>query len=227
MAISGVTSAADLTVKTKTATENLQDQKNQFLKLLTTQLKNQDPLSPMDSNQLTSQLVQFNGVEQQLNTNSKLDQLIALQGGTGGSALKDSLGYIGLDVQAKGSAFAYDGTNATNLAYTLPSVSSATSIGIFDDKNNLVRTIKGDTAQGKHALAWDGKDDQGQKLPAGNYSFKVGASDQAGTAVSGIGTYTFGKVTGVENSDTGVILKIGDRSINMTDVISAKYNFNS
>ena len=94
--------------KTNSSTVKLADDFQQFLTLLTTQLQNQDPLSPMDSTEFTNQLVQFAQVEQSINSNQKLDDLVALQLSSISSV---ALGYVGMDISYISSDMHNDGTN--------------------------------------------------------------------------------------------------------------------
>src|SRR3954452_2810695 len=110
-------STSDTTATTKTASNKLSQDYTTFLKLLTTQLQNQDPMSPMDSSQFTNQLVQYSQVEQQIGQNDKLEKLVKMQSNNQTQA---SLGFIGLDVEATGSAFTYDGSSPAKMSYTLP-----------------------------------------------------------------------------------------------------------
>src|SRR5438045_3902850 len=114
----GVDPTAAPTVQTQKQkdTAGLNQNFNQFLTLLTTQLKNQDPLSPMDSTQFTNQLVSFSQVEQQIRTNDNLTKLLA-NSNTAQTTL--GLSYIGLTVQMDGDTFKYFGKDAT-MTYTLP-----------------------------------------------------------------------------------------------------------
>ena len=108
--VSDVTIGTALNQQANTAasTASLAEDFSQFLQLLTIQLQNQDPLSPMETNEFTNQLVAFTGVEQQINTNQKLDSLVALQLG---NSTGQALGYIGNDISYISSEFNYDGTN--------------------------------------------------------------------------------------------------------------------
>ncbi len=87
-----------------------------FLKVLTAQIQNQDPLSPMDSSQFTQQLVQFSGVEQQIKTNSSLDTLISTSNSTAGAALS---GYLGQTAEIDSSGAQFNG-DPVHWKYTLP-----------------------------------------------------------------------------------------------------------
>src|SRR5437868_4590433 len=111
-----------------TALANLSDTKDKFLTLLTTQLKNQDPLSPMDSTQFTQQLVQFSAVEQSIATNKNLEKLIALQST---NMVSQATTYIGHTVQSKGANQALVNGSAT-FGYNLSAAAKATSFSISD-----------------------------------------------------------------------------------------------
>ncbi len=192
---------------------------NNFLTLLTTQLKNQDPLSPMDSTQFTQQLVAFTGVEQQINGNAKLDQLIALGKG---DQLTAAAGFIGSDVQATSSSAAiYSDGTATSIGFTLPSDASLAAMSIYDSSGNAVRTGAVPTTQGSHVVSWDGKNDEGTALPAGTYSFSVQAIDANQLPISGITTSILGKVTNVStDSSNAVQLTLGSVVVPLTAVTS-------
>ena len=101
---------------TQSSTVQLAEDFSQFLSLLTVQLQNQDPLSPMETNEFTNQLVAFTGVEQQINTNQKLDDLVSLGLGTSFSA---SLNYVGLDVSYLSSETFFDGSNPVEFSYAV------------------------------------------------------------------------------------------------------------
>ncbi len=190
-----------------------------FLVLLTTQLKNQDPLSPLDSNQFTEQLVQFTNVEQAIKTNDKLDALIALQGA---NQLTASLGYIGKLVEIDGVALNLDGGNAT-MVYDLSANAAALSIEVLDENGETVRHLNGPTGTGRHEVVWDGKDDSGKTLADGGYQFVVSATDAQGDSVA-LTQGSYGRVTGVEVIGGIVTLSLGGMKVTLSQVISVKEN---
>jgi flagellar basal-body rod modification protein FlgD len=175
---------------------------NTFLTLLTTQLKNQDPLSPLDSNQFTQQLVQMTGVEQQLASNDLLKQLVS----NTGSGLSQAVGVIGKNVTAS-SADAQIASGKANWNYNLSRDASAVSIQIVDAKGAVVHAeAPSDNAAGTHAFTWNGKDLTGRQLADGGpYTLKIIAKDSTGTAVPS-NIFLQGKVTGVEQDSTGKTL---------------------
>lgn len=186
-----------------------------FLTLLTTQLQYQDPLDPMDTNEFTSQLVEFTGVEQAISTNKKLDSLIALYNG---GQLNDAVGYIDKTVGADGIILMLQDGQST-ITYDLGGNAKTTSILVIDEQGNTVRTLPGDTEVGHHEIAWDGKDDNGNQLADGLYGFLVtaiDANDKPVPLVQG----TAGKVTGVKMVDGEVILEVGELEVALSDVLS-------
>src|SRR5262249_54941012 len=148
--------------------------------LLTSQLQNQDPLSPMDSTQFTQQLVQFSQVEQQIKTNQNLEGLASqYQAASAGAALS----YLG-----KGALLPSDtvrlANGQANWNYSLPSTASSVSLEVRDASNRTVFQTTGSLAAGNHAFAWDGKDANGANMPDGNYHLVVTALDANGNAIT-------------------------------------------
>ena len=188
-----------------------------FLKLLTTQLANQDPLSPLDATQFTTQLAQFSGVEQAINTNKKLDQLIAAQ--TTGQ-LNTGVGYLGKFVEGSGSISTLQNGQA-EWGYYVSSAAASTQIGIYNDKGQLVRQISGATDAGAHQLAWDGKDDSGNAVPDGNYQIQVVSVDSKGDPVTTTTNFV-SAVSGVMMNSGQVMLQTADGPITLDKVISVR-----
>ncbi|MFH1157931.1 MAG: flagellar hook capping FlgD N-terminal domain-containing protein [Pseudomonadota bacterium] len=174
---------------------------DQFLLLLTTQLKNQDPLAPMDSTQFTNQLVSFSGVEQQIKMNDSLSKMLALSQ-TSQTAL--GLSYIGLNVALQGSQFEYPGSGVAQMSYTLPSDAAAGTVTILDGNNNVVYSQNAELSAGKHKFYWNGQDQNGTPAPAGAYTIRVGAIDKDQKNITAT-TIVPGMVTGVMTADDGSI----------------------
>ena len=198
-----------------TDSASLADTFDTFLNLLTTQLKHQDPLDPMDTNEFTSQLVEFTNVEQAMKTNKKLDDLISLQTEL---QLNNAVGYIDRQVGADSIILMLQDGEST-VTYDLGANASKVNVLIIDEEGNTVRTIEGDTAFGHHEIAWDGLDDDGLAMEDGLYGFLVTAVDadlEPVPLVQG----TVGKVTGVKLSDGEVTLEIGELEIALSDVLS-------
>jgi flagellar basal-body rod modification protein FlgD len=151
-----------------------------FLSLLTTQLKNQDPTSPMDSNQFTSELVQFSQVEQQINTNTNLNTLIT-QGQSQIGAYATS--YLGKAVSiTNGNASLTNG--AASWSYTLGTTAAQTTLTVSNASGNVVFTGPGQTSAGTSQFNWNGQDNNGNQLPDGTYKLAVTANAADGSGVT-------------------------------------------
>ncbi len=190
---------------TQAASSSLADTFDTFLTLLTTQLQNQDPLDPMKSEQFTSQLVQFAGVEQSITTNKKLEQLIELQTS---SQLNTAVSYIGKNVEVVADELMLD-NGTSEISYGLDHNAATTIISIVDLNGNAVRTIDGEIAAGRHELTWDGRNARGDLLPDGVYGFSVVAVDDDDETVDTVAA-SLGRVTGVEIVDDALRLNIGE-----------------
>ena len=170
------------------ATASLSDNFDNFLTLLTTQLQYQDPLSPMDANEFTSQLVQFSQVEQSIATNKNLEAMIALQ--QAGQSVA-AVGYLGKSIEALGDTAPLAESTAT-WNYALAKEASVNILRIVDSTGKTVKILAGDTDPGKHTFVWDGKDDNGIQMPDGIYRLIVAPQDLDGepmeTATSFAGT---------------------------------------
>jgi flagellar basal-body rod modification protein FlgD len=199
---------------------------NTFINILTTQLKNQDPTAASDTNQFTQELVQFAGVEQQLNTNSDLSQLINLQKSSGG--LGSSLGYIGKYVEAPTTTQIPLQSGQAELAYTLPSGVSNVTVNVLDSTGNTVATLTGPTTAGLDRVAWDGKDTSGNQLADGVYTFQFSATGPGSTPITVSDIRTVGLVTSVQsNSDGTSSLSLGTGMTINTSTVDAVYNSTS
>ena len=171
---------------------------NMFLTLLTTQMKNQDPTSPMDSTQFMSQLVQMTGVEQQLAGNDLLKQLVS----NTGANVSNAVDLIGKQVRATTSDANLSNGQA-KWGYSLPANAADVRIEVLDSTGVSVRTIAGsadDAKAGEHSFTWDGKDSLGATMPDGTYTLKVTASDAGGLNIAS-SIYVEGKVTAIQLQD--------------------------
>ncbi|MBI1360304.1 MAG: flagellar hook capping protein [Alphaproteobacteria bacterium] len=151
-----------------------------FLKILTAQIQNQDPLQPMDSSQFTQQLVQFSGVEQQIKTNSSLDTLISASNSTAGAALSGYLGQYA-EINSDGAQFSGD---PIHWKYSLPSDAATSTVTVQDAAGHVLYSETGETAAGSHDFIWDGTQLNGQTASDGPYWISVIAKSQDGTAIT-------------------------------------------
>jgi flagellar basal-body rod modification protein FlgD len=169
--------------------------RDDFLKLLVAQMKNQDPLKPQDNTQFVAELAQFSNLEQSMGMNSRLD-LLTLQ--SRGQSNAQVTGLVGQMATVKGSAVTLSGSGTgTGINFTAADKIAKSTINIQDSSGNTVRTLElGAHSAGLVSLQWDGKDSHGTLQVAGNYSVTVKAVDADGKAVS-VDQNTTAKVTGV------------------------------
>jgi flagellar basal-body rod modification protein FlgD len=188
-----------------------------FLSLLTTQLKNQDPLSPLDSNQFTQQIVQMTGVEQQLQTNDLLKKLVS----NTGSGVSTAVSLIGKEVRAEASESGLKDGKAS-WTYNLDRAAGDVKLEILDSKGAVVRSIAPtDNKAGDHEFVWDGKGQAGTPQTAGTYSLRVTAKDSGGTAVNAK-VFADGLVTGVEQKDGSTLLTINGAQIPWDKIVNIR-----
>ncbi len=179
-----------------------------FLKLLTTQLQNQDPMSPMDSNQFTQELVEFSGVEQQINTNTNLQSLISLtQSNAGGAAVS----YLGKTVTVTNGDAALQNGSA-DWSYALGTASANTTLTVTDASGNVVYTGAGATSSGQHDFPWNGEDASGNQEPDGVYQLTVSATASDGSTVTSA-VASKGVVDEVNLTGTTPLLMIGPMAV--------------
>ena len=188
-----------------------------FLSLLTTQLKNQDPLSPVDSNEFTAQLTQMAGVEQQLLTNDLLTGLLKAQQGDG---LTGAAQYIGKDATAVWAATRFEDGEA-NWSYELAADATDATLQVLDASGKVVWSGPApEKTNGLHDFKWDGKTTGGGQVDDGGvYTLKVVAKDGAGKAVDSQ-VLIRGRVTGVEMYDNTPFVIIGNSIMPVSSLIA-------
>ena len=187
---------------------------DQFLTLLTTQLKNQNPLDPMDTNQFTAQLVQFASVEQQMKQNTALSTLVT---NTNNANMLGALNFVGKTVTASGTQSALANGSAT-WVLNAPGPGTAT-ITIQNAQGQTVSNQTQALTGGKQTFTWNGQGPNGTTLPDGAYSINVKANSVDGTALT-VSTEISGTVDGVDLSGSSPALKIGPLTIDMSTVTS-------
>lgn len=207
------TTTASSTATGTTATSNA-DSEQRFLKLLVTQLNNQDPLNPMQNAELTSQLAQMSTVSGIEKMNTTLSSLMSQ---TTSSQVMQAASLIGTTVLAPGSSVTA-GEGATPFAVELAAGASKVTMTITDAAGTVVRTTDlGAMAQGVNALRWDGMDNTGAAVAAGSYQVQFSAA--SGSNAVGATALTFGQVGSVKQGSAGVALDLADgRSASLSDV---------
>jgi flagellar basal-body rod modification protein FlgD len=220
-----ITSTAATSLNTDTAALTGAVKKNlgkeDFLKLLVTQLRNQDPMNPEDPKDFVAQLAQFSSLEQQINANDNLESLGKLfQTLKESQSMSQGVSLLGKKVTGVGNMLTMKGGQASGASYQLPLQAKEVVVGIFNSAGQLVRTLKlGSQAAGSQALTWDGKDDQGKQVPDGLYAYQVAAKDNSGNAMQ-VTNYFTGKVQEVYQDSQGVWVKIDGRQVLLDNVVS-------
>jgi flagellar basal-body rod modification protein FlgD len=214
------TTAAATTTTAKAASEKARTQLSgdfdTFLLMLTTQLKNQDPADPMDSEEFTAQLVQFAGVEQAIATNENLEKLISFNSH---SEVSNAATYIGKYVEAKGDSARLQ-NGVASFSYDLPQQAFEVEIVIKDDAGRIVYKGAGPRDAGQNDVLWDGTtnvDGSGDMMPNGTYHIAVVAKDEQQKTIEAT-TYTTGFISAVDIEDGQAIYRIGDIELSLDDI---------
>jgi flagellar basal-body rod modification protein FlgD len=219
-------SSANTQSKAEKASKSIASNFDQFLTLLTTQLKNQSPLDPLDTNQFTQQLVQFAGVEQQINTNKLLEGLVGNQNG-GQSALgraqlvSNAMGFVGATVTADGTKTQL-ANNQAKWKLTAPRAGEAT-VTVTDRNGVTVHSRNVNLTAGQQEFVWDGRGLTGTQSPAGEYRISVSAKNALNEPMT-VTSEVEGVVDSVDLTGDVPILQIGGVSIAMNDIRSIRRN---
>ncbi|MFM7631375.1 MAG: flagellar hook assembly protein FlgD [Alphaproteobacteria bacterium] len=197
---------------------------DQFLKLLVTQMKNQDPMEPMDASEFTNQLVQFAGIEQNIKSNTLLENIAGNQ--TAG-LLREGAAYVGRSVSIKSDTLVrQDTTSPSTFTYTNDKKYTNAKITILDNKGKVVRTLDNLSGEaGIKTVTWDGKDTQSLPVPAGKYTLKAvgivktgnGPADQTTTNLQ---TTTTGMVNSAGVEGGKIMLNVGGVPVSEDKIIS-------
>ena len=209
MTVSAATASTPAGASTDPLTK-LSSNFNDFLGLLMTQLKNQDPTSPMDTNTFTTQIVQFTGVQQQINTNASLTTLIQA---TEGNTLLNSSTLVGKPVEVTSDQLSLQNGKA-GINFTT-GTAEPVNIGVYSPAGVKLRDAAVTSVAGQNQWSWDGKDANGTALPDGAY--KVVATDSSGAAIP----FTVsGTATGVQRSGTAMKVSLGSLQVDFSAVQS-------
>jgi flagellar basal-body rod modification protein FlgD len=190
---------------------------SQFLNLFVAQLQHQDPLSPLEPNELTAQLAQFSSLEQLTAINSRLDKLVdAAKPDNGASSL---LGLIGKRVTFEGSRIAIDKGEATPVRYTLEHPASVLTATIRTTDGSVVRTVElGAQGTGAHTFQFDGKDAHGVKLADGIYTIGIAAVAEGEKDPKLLDLLAEATVDGVDLSSDPPVLLAGPQRLTLDEI---------
>lgn len=219
------TTTTNSSSSSSSSSSSVSDSYQSFLTLLMKQLEVQDPTDPVDATTFTTQLVQLSGLEQQMSTNDKLDDLISTVSDLA-SSVSSSLGsgssainYYGKTVEAEGATTPLQDGEAT-WEYDLDTTASSVKLTITDSNGKTVYSdTSSSTAAGTHEVTWDGVGTDGQSYSSGTYTLSVTALDASGKAIDTTTRFK-GTVTSVDSSSGTAVLSVGGVSVSADDVLS-------
>lgn len=205
------------------ATNNVQGKselgKDDFLKLMIEQLKNQDPLDPMDGADYTAQLAQFSSLEQLKNMSSSLDQsvLANLQlTQSVNNTMTASL--IGKEVKLSGKTIEFNGQESAQLGYNLLGEAEEVTLKIYDESGKLVKSFEDlDGTEGEHELSWDFTDNNGKKVDESNFTFEVEATSSSGDDII-VEQYNIGLIDAIRFTEYGAVVVVNDVQYGLSDI---------
>jgi len=195
--------------------QSLNESYSTFLTLLTTQLQNQDPTSPLDTNAFTQQLVSMTGVQQQLLTNQLLQQIA---GSTSNGGVSSAVDLIGKTATATSSTATLSG-GAANWTYNLASPAAAATITVADSTGKVVYSTSATSlAAGNNTFTWNGQNFSGAQLPdGGTYTLAVQAANSSGAAVASTISVT-GTVGSVAESNGTTMVNVGPTAVPLSSI---------
>lgn len=199
-----------------TARQGIADNFDSFLLLLTTQLQNQSPLDPLDTNEFTQQLVQFASVEQQIKSNEVLESLLAT---SRAQNVATAASFVGMKVRADGKE-AQLSEGKAEWTLDVPLNAARTTIEIRDKAGNTVATRSGALSAGRQVFTWDGTNSTGQPAPDGRYSIRIDARDSSGQPIS-VNTEVEGVVDALDLEGQEPVLLIGDARVPLSQIKGA------
>jgi flagellar basal-body rod modification protein FlgD len=191
---------------------------NQFLQLLLTQVQNQDPTAPTDTTQFTTELVQFTGVQEQVNTNTSLGQLIGLQ--QSAQVLQGS-SLVGRQATVTASQITLQ--NSTGEVTFTGTAGEPVAISVVNAAGTPLRDVSLTANAGTNTWTWDGTDNNGNAVPDGAYNIAVETASTNGNA-TGVPFGVIGTATGISTSGTNTNLQLGALSVNLSALQSVSGN---
>jgi len=216
MTTSAINAATATGASTNPTSKNSSLNQADFLNIFVTQLKHQDPLQPLDNNQMASQMAQFSMVQSLNDMTATLKSMESSQAAVNNL---QAASLVGKKVEVKGSTLSLSQGTASDGSYQLEKPGKAT-IKILDEKGSLVRIIEsGVTDTEKQKFIWDGKSQQGAALPDGQYRFQVEAVDAQGAAIE-VKTTMVGKVDGVTLDQGKAYLQIGSNKVLLSEIMA-------
>jgi flagellar basal-body rod modification protein FlgD len=202
--------------------------KQAFLNLLVTQLKNQDPLSPMDNADFTAQTTSFSQLEQLISMNKSLESLLSTQSTNTSDygILATASNVIGKTIEYDTNILSVSEDGVTPISFYSSDVAVSAAVSIYNADQELVGNVNlTDIKKGANAFPWDGTGMGGAALPKGSYYFTVSAKNAEGNPVT-IGSYGEGVVTGAKSSNGELYYEVQGKLVPAESVYSVKETAN-
>jgi flagellar basal-body rod modification protein FlgD len=214
MSLSALSTATNLNSSTPQTTRKTTLSQEDFLNLFVTQLRNQNPLEPLDSAQMAAQMTQFSSLEALNNISKSLQNLNAYQASINNLQVS---GLIGKKVEASGNSLSVSGGKVSEGYYQLGK-SGKVTIRIYNGGGNLIRTIEaGVKDTSKQTLTWDGKNQNGESVADGAYTFSVSAVDGGGNSIA-VNSRMGNTVSGITFENGVTYLQCGSNKISLSDI---------
>jgi flagellar basal-body rod modification protein FlgD len=195
------------------ALQTLSSNFNDFLSLLLTQVKNQDPTAPTDTTQFTTELVQFTGVQQQVATNTNLNQLISLQQT---SQVLQSSDLVGHHASVQASQITLQ--SSTGQVSFTGTAGEPVAVAVVDSSGNVLRDASITANAGANSWTWDGLDNNGNQVPDGAYRIALETAPSGGGTPTAVPYTVQGVTTGVSTNGTTTMLQLGALSVPLSAV---------
>lgn len=190
--------------------------KDDFLKLMLTQMKHQDPMNPLQSHEMAAQLAQFTSLEQLYNVNKNLENLGKQQEP---SQKYEALNFLGKSIKADTrQIFRQAGDQGSDMHFNLGTDAAKVKITVADEMGKTLRVIEtGNLKKGANRVVWNGTDSTDREMKPGRYIFNVEAETASGRKVA-VETETSGLITGINYTAEGPMLMVGDQRVRLQDV---------
>lgn len=191
-----------------------QQSQDQFLQLLVTQIKNQDPLNPMDNNEFTNQLTQFSQLEQMQFMNEQMQESMIYSQSLNNTMM---LGLVGKSATVVGESVNVESGEVSSNKINI-STGGTVSVTVKDDAGNVVSSYEIESDSGWNDISWDGKNSDGEVLPDGNYTLDIEVVDNAGNDVS-YTSYMTGSVESIRFENNLVIVSLAGQEYYASEIV--------
>lgn len=187
--------------------------RDDFLRLLIAQLRNQDPFKPLDQNEFIAQTAQFTSLESLQNIGKTLEEMRTASTGSG---LVQAAGLLGKTARAAGRDVVFDGAQPADLVFTLPGNAGQLTVEILDRQGAVIRRLAGGaTPAGTHHAVWDGQDDAGRLVSPGAYFYRVSADGTRAVAAEGV-------LSGLSSEGGRMTYQIGNITVRAEDIVDLR-----